>query len=153
MHFLKWKEMNAGDIVKNLEVEHIRCAPLRVKNGEFTKDDKGFTYWEAMRKLEQNGEWQEYELDDERWDNYSQEAIIERIARKAQQGGLDETEHPWSELRKYVLKHIDTLEDTIQQGKEAEILRKQVLEGIPALNTMVKQEQKLEEATLNGKVK
>ena len=154
MQFMKWKEMNAGQIVKDLETQKVNCSFfIKDENGKFKVGDKGYTYWEATRKLEENGEWQEYEIDDARWDDYSQEAILDKISKKAMEGGLDETEHPWSELRKYTLKHIESLEDTIQAGKEAEIVRKQVLEGIPALNTMVKQEQELEEATLNGKVK
>ena len=153
MQFMKWKETNAGQIVKDLEAQKVNCVSW-IKNENTGKREFGepsWSYWEATLHVpeEKQPDFDEYDA----WYPYSQEGILDKIAQKAMQGGLEETEHPWSELRKYTLKLIDTLDDTIQAGKEAEIVREQVLKGVGALNIMVKQEQELEEATLNGKVK
>jgi hypothetical protein len=147
----RWKKTNALNIISDLEVHEVPTM-------KWCRDCKTFT---DLKFHHYNGYMTGYLpayaenldecVDDEEW--WGQFDIEHRASLKAAKGGLDETAHPWSELRKYGLQGIEMLQKIIKEGKEAEELLAKVVPNIPDLNKMVKQEQQTEEAKLARMVK
>ena len=150
--FKNWRETNALVMVADLEVEEV---PMVERKECGCWGELKFAYYNGFMKgyLPEGkvvDDILKEDFDDTWWDQFD---IEQRAALKPTQGGFEEKDHPWSELRKFTLKGIETLQDAIQAGKDAEKMLARVKPNIPNLNKMVKQEQETEEAKLRWAVK
>ena len=163
--FKNWRETNALVMVADLVVDEINVLPTsffkyRKTNPEKIDWSTSYSYLEARMEgyypdedSEELEGWEslaEFESQSAWWDQFDIEA---RVAKKPTNGGLEEKEHPWSELRKYAMKGVETLQDTIQAGKDAEKMLAKVKPNISNLNKMCAQEAEQEEAKLQRMVK
>ena len=141
-----WREENALDIVSKLRVEKINAAYVKIVDGKFKITEPAFSYYEGT--LEEHlpkGIDDVLDVPDEWWNQFN---VKLRISRKATDGGLDENDHPWSELRKFTIKGINTLKEIIEQGKQAEAKLEKVRKNLSSLNIMTTQEADYEEKAL-----
>ena len=147
--FKAWREENALDIVSKLRVEKLNAAYWKLVDGKF-KTEHGFSYYEGT--LEEHlpeGIDDVLDVPDEWWNQFNIEL---RISRKPTDGGLNEDDHPWSELRKFTIKGINTLKEIIEQGKQAEAQLEKVRKNLSSLNIMTTQEADYEEKALQREI-
>lgn len=148
-HFIPWRKLNALTMVSDLEVQSVPMSKYCNECKKFTKIENRYYNGFMTGYLPEGKDVHEALEDLEWWEQFD---IEHRCSLKATEGGLEETAHPWSELRKYFIQGVEMLEEKIQEGKDAEKLLARVLPNVPNLNKMVKQEQETEEAILNRKV-
>ena len=155
-HFIPWRKLNALTMVGDLEVQEVPTASYCKECKTFT--DLKFHHYNGFMtgyfpEGVDNDNIEEFEkaVDDFEW--WEQFDIEHRVSLKPMDGGLAETAHPWSELRKYTIQGLEMLKQKIEEGKQAEKLLAKVVPNLTNLNIMVNQEQQTEEAQLARMVK
>ena len=148
----KWKVENTIDLVSNLREESGLCGyMIMTEEGLKLVDGKSIrTYWLLDARED------EFSYDEEGNLEMCAAEPVEIIARKPMEGGLDETDHPYTELRKFVIQAIKHLDSIITKGKRtkltflqeqgelAEKRKKAMLKNIHLVNKYAEQEAEFE---------